>query len=37
MNGTYDSCKNVAIPSTGGIITDTMCLPYSSATCNAER
>lgn len=35
--GTYESCKNVFIPSTGQKALDLMCGHWGSASCNDER
>ncbi|XP_067879396.1 LOW QUALITY PROTEIN: NPC1-like intracellular cholesterol transporter 1 [Heterodontus francisci] len=36
-DGTYDSCKNVRIPATGGFAISPMCGKYGSQLCNTER
>ncbi|XP_059499854.1 NPC1-like intracellular cholesterol transporter 1 [Stegostoma tigrinum] len=35
--GSYNSCRNVRIPSTGGYAISPMCGKYGAALCNAER
>ncbi|XP_048474448.1 LOW QUALITY PROTEIN: NPC1-like intracellular cholesterol transporter 1 [Rhincodon typus] len=35
--GSYNSCRNVRIPSTGGYAISPMCGKYGATLCNAER
>jgi len=37
VNGTYDSCHQVVMPSSGGLALGSMCQPYGPEDCNAER
>ncbi|KAK9709012.1 Niemann-Pick C1 N terminus [Popillia japonica] len=37
MNGTYDSCKQVSVPSTGQLALDIMCGTWTSTRCTARR
>jgi len=37
VNGTYDSCHQVVMPSSGGLALGSMCLPYGAENCNPER
>lgn len=37
LYGTYDSCKQVSMPSTGQPALDLMCPPYGAAGCTALR
>lgn len=37
MEATYNSCKEVAYPSTGGLVLDAACGEYTSTYCTAER
>ncbi|KAI4456062.1 npc intracellular cholesterol transporter 1 [Holotrichia oblita] len=37
MNGTYDSCKQVSVPSTGQLALDIMCGTWTSTRCTAKR
>lgn len=35
--GTYNSCKQVSVPSTGQLAIDLMCGSYGSRSCTAQR
>lgn len=38
MNTTFDSCRQVSLPSTGGLIMDTMaCVNYGTSQCTPQR
>lgn len=37
MNGTFDSCKQVQVPSTGQLALDLMCGSWGASKCSAER
>lgn len=37
INNTYDSCKGIGIPSTGGVAMDLACGIYNSITCSGKR
>lgn len=37
MNGTFDSCKNVQVPSTGQLAFDLMCGPWGASKCSPTR
>lgn len=37
LNGTYDSCKQVSMPSTGQLALDLMCGAWASQKCTAKR
>ncbi|PNF39249.1 hypothetical protein B7P43_G16956, partial [Cryptotermes secundus] len=37
MNETYDSCRQVVMPSSGGPALGSMCIPYGAEDCNPER
>ncbi|CAB0034871.1 unnamed protein product [Trichogramma brassicae] len=37
LNGTYDSCKRVQVPSTGQVVMDLMCGEYGSSRCTPMK
>lgn len=37
LEGTYGSCKQVSMPSTGQLAMDVMCGSWAAAKCNAMR
>lgn len=37
LDGTFDSCSHVSVPSIGKLALDTTCAPYTAATCTADR
>ncbi|XP_069668907.1 NPC intracellular cholesterol transporter 1 homolog 1b-like isoform X2 [Periplaneta americana] len=37
MNGTYESCRQVVMPSSGGLALAAMCIPYGADNCTKER
>lgn len=37
MKGTYESCSQVSTPSTGQLVLDLMCGPWSSLSCTQKR
>lgn len=37
LNGTFDSCKNVQVPSTGQLAFDLMCGSWGAAKCSPMR
>lgn len=37
MNGTFDSCKNVQVPSTGQLALDLMCGSWGASKCSPTR
>lgn len=37
MEAAFNSCKEVAYPSTGGLVLDAACGEYTSTYCTAER
>lgn len=38
MNTTFDSCAQVSLPSSGGLIMDTLaCTEYGAAFCTPQR
>jgi hypothetical protein len=37
MNETYDSCRQVVMPASGGPALGSMCIPYGAEDCNPER
>lgn len=37
LQGTYNSCKQVSVPSTGQLALDIMCGPWGAAKCSALR
>ncbi|PSN32731.1 hypothetical protein C0J52_20415 [Blattella germanica] len=37
MYGTYDSCKQVVMPSSGGLALESMCFPYGASDFSPER
>ncbi|XP_065167705.1 NPC intracellular cholesterol transporter 1 homolog 1b-like [Atheta coriaria] len=37
MNDTFESCKHVALPSSGGLVLEASCGVHGAANCNPER
>jgi Niemann-Pick C1 protein len=37
LNGTYDSCKQISVPSSGQLAMDLMCGPWGASKCSAMR
>jgi hypothetical protein len=37
MNETYESCRQVVMPSSGGLALGSMCIPYGAEDCTMER
>lgn len=37
INGTFNSCKKVSVPSTGNLALDLMCGEYGAADCSGQR
>lgn len=37
MNGTYDSCKQVSVPSTSRLALDLMCGEWGASRCSPKK
>lgn len=37
MNGTYDSCKQVSVPSTSQLALDMMCGEWGASRCSPKK
>lgn len=37
INGVYDSCKNIILPATGGLVLDASCGEFDSKSCSPKR